>query len=128
MSRRRADQVRHGHTHTYPKVFLARLVCSNAPVVFLRVVAFGFDHVAAALEARIDCEFFGLTILERIDPVIALRYPLGALIGGILIDRTHDVALVYGVIGGLIVVIGFTFAFTPLGYAERYIPQAEAGQ
>jgi len=54
--------------------------------------------------------------------------PLGALIGGILIDRTHAVALVYGVIGGLIVVIGFTFAFTPLGHAERYIPQAQAGQ
>jgi hypothetical protein len=54
--------------------------------------------------------------------------PLGTLIGGMLIDRTHDVALVYGVIGGLIVVIGLTFVFTPLGHAERYIPQAEAGQ
>src|SRR6266540_3422134 len=54
--------------------------------------------------------------------------PLGTLIGGILIDWTHDVALVYGVIGGLIVVIGLTFACTPLGHAERYIPQAEAGQ
>ena len=54
--------------------------------------------------------------------------PLGALIGGMLIDRIHDVALVYGAIGGLIVVIGFTFACTPLGHAERSIPQAEAGQ
>ncbi len=54
--------------------------------------------------------------------------PLGTLIGGMLIDRTHDVALVYAVIGGLIVVIGLTFMFTALGHAERYIPQAEAGQ
>jgi MFS family permease len=54
--------------------------------------------------------------------------PLGVLIGGVLIDRTHNVALVYGVIGGLSVVIGLAFAFTPLGHAERYVPQAEAGQ
>ncbi len=52
--------------------------------------------------------------------------PFGALIGGLVIDQTHNVALVYGVIGGLIVLIGFAFAFTPLGNAERYIPQAEA--
>jgi hypothetical protein len=54
--------------------------------------------------------------------------PLGTLIGGMLIDRTHEVALVYGVIGGLIVVIGLAFAFTSLGHAERYVPQAQAGQ
>ena len=71
-------------------------------------------------------------LLGRVTSVLnvlaGLVTPLGALIGGILIDRTHDVALVYRVIGGLIVVIGFTFAFTPMGHAERYIPQAEAGQ
>jgi hypothetical protein len=52
--------------------------------------------------------------------------PLGTLIGGLLIDRTRNVALVYGVIGGVMVLIGLIFAFTPLGRAERYIPQAEA--
>jgi len=71
-------------------------------------------------------------LLGRVTSVLnvlaGLVTPLGALIGGILIDRTQDVALVYGVIGGLIVVIGFTFAFTPLGHAERYRPQAEARQ
>jgi MFS family permease len=52
--------------------------------------------------------------------------PLGTLIGGLLIDRTHDVALVYGVIGGLIALIGFIFVFTPLGHAESYESQAAA--
>jgi len=71
-------------------------------------------------------------LLGRVTSVLnvlaGLVTPLGALIGGILIERTRDVALVYGIIGGLIVMIGLTFAFTPLGHAERTIPQAEAGQ
>jgi hypothetical protein len=71
-------------------------------------------------------------LLGRVTSVLnvlaGLVTPLGALIGGILIDQTQDVALVYGVIGGLIVLIGLTFAFTSLGHAERSIPQAEAGQ
>jgi len=67
-------------------------------------------------------------VTSVLNVLAGLVTPLGALIGGILIDRTHDVALVYGVIGGLIVVIGLTFAFTSLGHAERSIPQAEARQ
>ncbi|HEU5100312.1 MAG TPA: MFS transporter [Roseiflexaceae bacterium] len=52
--------------------------------------------------------------------------PLGTLIGGLAIDELHNVAFVYGVIGGLLVLIGLSFIFTPLGHAERYVPQAEA--
>lgn len=51
--------------------------------------------------------------------------PLGALIGGIVIEQTKNVALVYGVIGVLIFLIPLTFSFTALGHAERYLPQAE---
>jgi predicted MFS family arabinose efflux permease len=44
--------------------------------------------------------------------------PLNALIGGALIDRVGDVALVYGVIGGLTLLIGFGFSFSALARAE----------
>jgi hypothetical protein len=54
--------------------------------------------------------------------------PLGTLIGGLLIDQLDNVALVYGVIGVLIILIGLTFMVSPLGHAERYVPQAEAAQ
>jgi hypothetical protein len=71
-------------------------------------------------------------LLGRVTSVLnvlaGLITPLGILIGGLLIDQTHNVALVYGVIGGLIMFIGLTFAFTPLGHAERYVPQAEAAR
>jgi predicted MFS family arabinose efflux permease len=48
--------------------------------------------------------------------------PLGAMAGGIAIDRTHDVQLVYAVVGGLTFLISLYFRlFSPLGHAERYL-------
>ena len=55
--------------------------------------------------------------------------PLGSFLGGLAIERTHNVALVYGVIGVLTFLIPLIFSFTPLGHAERYIPgKAAQGQ
>jgi MFS family permease len=53
--------------------------------------------------------------------------PLGAFLGGVAIERTGDVALVYRVIGILVVLIPFGFSFTPLGRAEQYLPKKEPG-
>jgi MFS family permease len=51
--------------------------------------------------------------------------PVGTLIGGFAIERTQNVALVYGVIGVLNFLIAFAFAFTALGVAERYLPREQ---
>jgi MFS family permease len=51
--------------------------------------------------------------------------PLGAFLGGILVDRTQNIALVYGIIGFLVILIPLFFAFTPLGHAEDYLPRKE---
>jgi MFS family permease len=50
--------------------------------------------------------------------------PLGTLLGGVLIDWTGDIALVYGAIGVLVVLIPLGFSFTALGRAERYLPRS----
>lgn len=47
--------------------------------------------------------------------------PLGSLLGGFAIERTKNVALVFGVIGVLVFLIPLTFSFTALGHAERYL-------
>jgi MFS family permease len=47
--------------------------------------------------------------------------PLGSLLGGFAIARTGNVALVYSIIGALIFLIPFSFSFTALGHADRYI-------
>ena len=58
---------------------------------------------------------------------------LGALLGGLAIERTHHVALVYVVIGLLTFAVTFTFFLTPLGHTERPLssnrpPQSETGE
>jgi MFS family permease len=50
---------------------------------------------------------------------------LGALVGGLVIERTHNVALVYAVIGLLLCGITLPFFLTPLGHTERYLPKNE---
>ena len=52
--------------------------------------------------------------------------PLGTLLGGWLIERTGNVALVFAAIGVLTFLIPLAFAFTALGRAEQYLPREEA--
>ena len=54
--------------------------------------------------------------------------PLGSLLGGFAISWTQNVALVYAVIGVLTFLIPFSFSFTALGHAERYIPAEKAAE
>lgn len=53
--------------------------------------------------------------------------PLGALLGGAVIEWTGkaNVALVYGGIGIITILIPFAFSFTALGHAERYLPKKQ---
>ena len=57
--------------------------------------------------------------------------PLGATIGGLVVERTGDVQTVYAVIGVLVFAIALYFRlFSPLGQAERYLEmpaEARAG-
>jgi MFS family permease len=47
--------------------------------------------------------------------------PVGTLLGGLAIERTGNVALVFGVIGGLVVATALAFSLSPVGHAERYL-------
>lgn len=53
---------------------------------------------------------------------------LGALLGGLAIERTNNVGLVYAVIGLLILGITFIFLLTTLGHTERYLPKNGSSQ
>ncbi|MFN8443044.1 MAG: MFS transporter [Caldilineaceae bacterium] len=52
--------------------------------------------------------------------------PLGSYLGGLAIEKTGDVGLVYLVTGIIVLIIPNIFRFTPLGRAEEYIPNAAA--
>ncbi len=51
--------------------------------------------------------------------------PIGSIAGGIAVTTTHNVTLVYAVIGALVFLIPFGFSFTALGHADRYLPKKE---
>lgn len=51
--------------------------------------------------------------------------PIGSLLGGYLVERTHDVALVFGGVGVLLFALPLIFVFTALGHADRYLPAPE---
>jgi len=47
--------------------------------------------------------------------------PVGALVGGFVIEKVGNIASVYAGIGVLVFLISFIFLFTPLGRAEHYL-------
>lgn len=51
--------------------------------------------------------------------------PVGTFLGGLAIEKTGNVALVYLVIGVITFLIPLGFAFTSLGHADRYLPAPE---
>ena len=68
-------------------------------------------------------------LLGRVQSVVSMlswsAIPLGTFVGGVAIERTQNVALVYGVIGVTIFLAALAFSFTALGHAERYLSQGK---
>ncbi|MBF6592258.1 MAG: MFS transporter [Ktedonobacterales bacterium] len=49
--------------------------------------------------------------------------PIGAVAGGFAVQRSGNVVLVFAVVGVLTFLIPLAFSFSPLGHADRYLPQ-----
>ncbi len=54
--------------------------------------------------------------------------PVGTFVGGLVIERVQNVALVYGAIGAAVFIIPVLFSLTPLGRAERFLPAPGSAQ
>ncbi len=71
-------------------------------------------------------------MLGRVSSVAAViawsAIPAGSVLGGVAIERTGNVGLVYGAVGVLTFAIALAFSFTALGRAERYLPAPDAGR
>ena len=66
-------------------------------------------------------------LLGRVQSVVNVlswsAIPLGTLIGGVVIEQTQNLALVYGGIGIIIFLTALVFSFTAVGRAQHYLPQ-----
>jgi predicted MFS family arabinose efflux permease len=64
-------------------------------------------------------------LLGRVQSVVNVlswsAIPLGTFVGGLVIEQTQNVAVVYGTIGVLIFLAALIFSFTALGHAERFL-------
>jgi MFS family permease len=107
-------------THWYWGLLLLWALRGGADVLFT-ITSYSLAHLAVPNQ-----------LLGRVITVIRVltwsTASLGALLGGLAIERTHHVALVYAVIGLLIFGITLTFFLTPLGHTERYLPKNESPQ
>jgi MFS family permease len=106
-------------SHSYPAALL--LVAVSAGLIgFFNVLTTTLRQTIAPPE-----------LLGRVTSVARVlswsAIPLGALAGGWLIEQTGDVAMVYSLIGGMIVVVGVLFRFTALGRADRHLSEAAVG-
>src|SRR5262249_26499818 len=54
--------------------------------------------------------------------------PLGSFLGGLAIEQTQNVVLVYATIGVLTFLIPLVFSFTALGHAERYLSKQQENE
>ncbi len=107
-------------THWYPSVLLIWALRGGTDILFL-ISAYSMTQllVPNALLGRV------ITFTR------VLTWPtgsLGALLGGLAIAQTGNVGLVYGCVGLLVFLVAFAFWLTPLGHAERYMPEAKAAQ
>ena len=66
-------------------------------------------------------------LLGRVQSVVNVlswsAIPLGTLMGGVVIEKTQNVALVYGGIGIIIILAALVFSFTAVGRAQHYLSQ-----
>lgn len=107
-------------THWYPSVLVIWALRGGTDVLFL-ISTYSMTQriVPNALLGRV------ITFIR------VLTWPtgaLGALLGGLALAQTGNVGLVYACIGLLVFLVAFTFWLTPLGHAERYVPEAKAPQ
>lgn len=105
-------------THWYPSVLVIWALRGGTDVLFLiSTYSMAQRIVPNALLGRV------ITFIR------VLTWPtgaLGALLGGLALAQTGNVGLVYGCVGLLVFLVAFTFWLTPLGHAERYVPEAKA--
>jgi MFS family permease len=77
----------------------------------------------AIIQASTPNEVLG-RVTTFTETLAVLSVPLSAVLGGWIIDRVGSVSLVFGILGGFVVLVALAFLGSPLAHVERYLPQA----
>lgn len=102
-------------THWYWFALLAWMVRSGTLLLF--------NVVAYSLGQKITPNHLLGRVIIFVRVMTWSTSSLGALLGGIAIELTNNVAAVFGITGILIFITAVAFLWTPLNYAERFLSQ-----
>ena len=94
------------------------------PLAMMGGFASVFNISTASLRQRIVPNHLLGRVMSIAGVLAFTAIPLGALLGGWMIETSGNIALVYAGIGALSCLIAVGFAFSPLGHAERHLPAA----
>jgi hypothetical protein len=71
-------------------------------------------------------------VLGRVTTVLEMlaifSVPLSAVLGGWIIDQVKSVTLVFGILGGFVVLVALAFVVSPVAHVERYLPTPQADE
>jgi len=103
-------------------------------IFWIATVIWGFTGIGVLLDINTLSLRQAITPNHMLGRVISIAgvlawsaIPLGAILGGVLVQQTGDVSFVFAMAGALNFVIPVAFfLFSPLGRADRYVAQAKA--
>ncbi len=103
--------------------------CSLSPPRLFESFQSRVPEIFAPLDILIQHAIVPNHLLGRVISIASVlawsAIPLGSFLGGLAIEWTKNVVLVYAVSGTLVFLIPLVFSFTALGHADRYLPKQE---
>ncbi len=77
-----------------------------------------FNVTTTSLAQSIIPDYLMGRVISVLRVIAWSAIPLGTLLGGIVIERTGQIALIYTIVGGLVFLIALSFSFTLLNQAD----------
>jgi len=88
------------------------------------MIGFFDTAVPGIVQAIAPNEVLG-RVTTFVETLAVLSVPLSAVLGGWIIDRVGNVSLVFGILGGFVILVALAFLGSPLAHVERYLPSAQ---
>ena len=100
------------------RVLWVDLVCFGLMFGMVGLFDVAFDTILQALTPN---RLLG-RVVAFTSVVAIFSVPLSTIAGGAVIDQVKNVLLVFGILGGFLIVLALLFVRSPMGRVERYLP------
>jgi predicted MFS family arabinose efflux permease len=106
------------------RLYWVDLVCFGVMFGLIGLYEVAFNSVLQAIAPN---QLLGRVV--TFTTVLAIfSVPLSSILGGMVIDKVQNVALVFGVLGVFMIFLALVFVWSPLGHVEGYLAPAQPEQ